>query len=66
MKDDTTERVLSCGKMPPHQLTQDDFYNVKDIGLWRKIIEPYMCNDRLHSDCGVQKSFENRTGTSTE
>ena len=37
------------------------------IGLWRKIIELYGCNDRLRSDGGVQKSFENSTpGTAPE
>ena len=36
VKEDTAEHVLSCSKMPPHQLTQDDLYNVDDIGLWRK------------------------------
>ena len=41
VKEDTAEHVLSCGKMPPHQLTQDDLYNVEDIELWRKIIELY-------------------------
>ena len=39
MKKDTTEHVLSCSKMSPHQLIQDDLYNVEDIGLWRKIID---------------------------
>ena len=33
VKEDTTEHVLSCSKMPLHQLTQDDLYNVEDIGL---------------------------------
>ena len=56
VKEDTTEHVLSCSKMPPHQLIQDDLYNVKDIGLWRKIIELYSCNDRLCNDGGAQNS----------
>ena len=58
MKEDTTEHVLSCSKMPPHQLKQDDLYNVEDIGLWRKIIELYSCNDRLRSDGGVRKALK--------
>ena len=66
VKEDTTEHVLSCSKMPPHQLTQDDLYNVEDIGLWRKIIELYSYSDRLRSDCEVQKSSENSTCTDTE
>ena len=56
MKEDTTENVLSCTKMPPHQLTQDDLYNVEDIGLWRKMIELYSCNDRLRNNGGAQNS----------
>ena len=28
VKEDTTEHVLNCSKMPAHQLTQDDLYNV--------------------------------------
>ena len=66
VKEDTTEHVLSCSKMPPHQLTQDDLYNVKDIGLWRKVTELYSCNDKLRSDGGVQKSSENSTCTGIE
>ena len=45
VKEDTTEHVLSCSKMPLHQLTQDDLYNVEDIGLWRKIVKLYSCNN---------------------
>ena len=36
VKEDTTEHVLSCTKMQPHQLTQDDLYNAEDIGLLEK------------------------------
>ena len=32
VEEDTTEHVPSCSKMPPHQLTQDDFYSIEDIG----------------------------------
>ena len=56
VKEDTTEHVLSCSKMPPHQLTQDDLYNVQDIGLWRKMIELYSCNDRLRNNGEAQNS----------
>ena len=63
VKEDTTEHVLSCSKMPPHQLTKHDLCNAEDIGLWRKIIELYSCNDRLRSDGGVEKSSENSTCT---
>ena len=66
VKEDTTEHVLSCSKMPPDQLTHDDLYNFEDIGLWRKIIELHSCNDRLRSDGGVQKSSENSTCTGIE
>ena len=59
VKEDTTEHVLSCSKMPPHQLTQDDLYNAENIGLWRKMIELYSCNDRLRNNGGAQNS----TGT---
>ena len=58
MKEDTTEHVLSCSKMPPHQLTQDDLYNIEDIGLWRKIIELYNCNDRLRSAVTNEKQAQ--------
>ena len=61
MKEDTTEDVLNRGKMPPYQLTQNDLYNVDNIGLWRKIMELYSCNDRSRSDGGVQKNSENST-----
>ena len=33
VKEDTTEHVLSCSKMPPYQLTQDDLYSFEGIGL---------------------------------
>ena len=58
VKEDTTEHVLSCSKMPPHQLTQDDLYNIEDIGLWRKIIELYNCNDRLRSAITNEKQVQ--------
>ena len=58
MKEDTSEHVLSCSKMPPHQLTQDDLYNIEDIGLWRKIIELYNCNDRLCSAVTNEKQAQ--------
>ena len=66
VKEDATEHVLSCSKMPPHQLTHDDLYHVKDIVLGRKIIGLCSCNNRLRSDCEVQKSSENSICTCTE
>ena len=67
MKEETTKHVLSCSKMPPpHQLKQDDLYDVEDIGFCRKVIELYSCNDRLRNDCEVQKSSENSTFTGIE
>ena len=57
---------MSCSKMLPHQLTQDELYNDEDIGLWSKIIELYSCNNRLRSDGGVQESSENNTCTGIE
>ena len=50
--------------MPPHQLTQDDLYNFEDIGLWRKMIELYSCNDRLQNDGGAQNSTHTDAVTS--
>ena len=58
VKEDTSKHVLSCSEMPPHQLTQDDLYNIEDIGLWRKIIEPYNCNDRLRSAVTNEKQAQ--------
>ena len=58
VKEDTTEHVLSCSKMPPHQLTQDDLYHIEDIGLWRKTIELYNCNDRLRSAVTNEKQAQ--------
>ena len=44
--------------MPPRQLTQDDLYNIEDIGLWRKIIEFYNWNDRLRSAVTNEKQAQ--------
>ena len=56
VKEDTTEHVLSCSKLPPHQLTQDDLYNIEDIGLWRKIIELIIAM----TGCAVQLPMRNK------